>query len=118
MAEQLDRVVRISVRDPRNRRVPGATVTFLVNGTPFAEIPQTRDEDPSFQIRDESVVIGVVVKYGDFRDEVTLRQDQNSWDCEIPLHLIETDLNILILQTCMLVNVYTQISCLVCVVAF
>ena len=100
MAGELDRRVELGIRDEDEQRVTGATVTFSVNGRNIAEIPSTRDKDPSFQIGDHDAKIGATIQYGTFRQSVVFPQDQDELLITIPgfrrglgiLHL--TDLHV------------------------
>jgi predicted MPP superfamily phosphohydrolase len=84
MGKGLDRYIEIEVLDQNGARVAGASVTFLVNGKPFAKIPSTRDRNPTFQIGDHHAIIGVFVEYGTHQQSVTLAQNQDSWAFELP----------------------------------
>ena len=95
MAE-LNPFIRVLVRDPRDRRVSGASVEFFVNGASFSKaFPTTVERDASIQITDSKATVNAVVKFKEFKDAKTFAADEDEWRCKIPLHLVESDLNIL-----------------------
>lgn len=95
MAE-LNPFIRVLVCDPRDRRVPGASVEFFVNGASFSKsYPTTAERDASIQIDDSKATVSAVVEFKGFKSEKKFETDEDEWRCEIPRYLVESDLNVL-----------------------
>ena len=77
-----DRVIHVYVKDAKDRLIPGAAISYEIDGTPAGDVPNS-DGHADFQIEDHSSRIRVSATFQNNTQVVLLAQSQDEYTSSV-----------------------------------